>query len=181
MSVKAQRLKKKIKEYKENLGHIDEALAMVRNQIKAERAQTPKDSKELKRRYNDDRRDLRKIQRKIDKNKLKATELKNKIDEIKKEYEQLLEPKPENWPKLYERVKKMGGQVVGCESAIIALELQKHAAEQAKELALISWQAYKEGVHKKPVRQDPRMKAVLREKKRIKKYLKNKRAELKSV
>lgn len=178
---KRKQLRKKIKEYRENLVHINEAMAMVEYQIKAERAQIPKDSRELKRRYNDACRDLRKIQREIDKNKLEATRLKNRIDEIKIDYEQQLEPKPESWPKLYTKVKEMGNQVVGCESAIIALELQKHAAEQAKELALISWQAYKEGAHKKPVRQDPRMKAVLREKKRVKRYLKDKRAALKEI
>jgi chromosome segregation ATPase len=180
-AAKREQLRKKIKEYRENLVHINEAVAMVEYQIRAERAQIPKDSKELKRRYNDARRDLRNIQRKIDKNKLEATRLKNRIDEIKIDYEHQLEPDPGSWPKLYERVKNLGNKVVGCESAIIALELQKHAAEQAKELALISWQAYKEGVHKKPVRQDPRMKAVLREKKRVKRYLKDKRAALKEI
>ena len=178
---KRKQIRAKIKEYTEDLGHINEAVVMVENQIRAERAQIPKDSRELKKRYREAVRDLRKIQKKIDQNKLEATRLKNRIDEIKIDYEHQLEPDPESWPKLYERVKKLGDRVTGCESAIIALELQKHAAEQAKELALISWQAYKEGAHKKPVRQDPRMKAVLREKKRIRRYLKNKRAELKSV
>ena len=178
---KRKRIRAKIKEYNENLVHINAAVALVENQIRAERAQIPKDSRELKKRYKEAVRELRKIQRKIDKNKLEATRLKNRIDEIKIDYEHQLEPDPESWPKLYDRVKVLGDQVTGCESAIIALELQKHAAEQARELALISWQAYKEGAHKKPIRQDPRMKAVIREKKRIKKYLKNKRAALKSV
>ena len=175
-----ERKKDPVQESEDNLVYLDEAVAMVKNQIKAERAQIPEDSRELKKKYNDACRDLKKIQREIDKNKLKATRLKNRIDEKKIEYEQQLEPNPESWPKLYARVKEMGDQIVGCESAIIALEFQKHAAEQAREWALISWQAYKEGAHKKPVSEDPRMKAVLGERERVKRHIKKKRAEPKT-
>jgi hypothetical protein len=168
-----------VDESDENLVQINEAVAMIKNQIKAERAQIPKDSRELKIKYNEACRDLENIQKEIDKNKLKATRLKYRIDAKKLRYEHLLEPKPENWPKIYARIKELGDQIVACESAIIALELQKHAAEQAREWALISWHAYKEGAHKKPLEKDPRMKAVLGERERVERHIKKKRAELK--
>ena len=181
MSSKAKRLRAKIKEHEENLAHIDEAVAMVEIQIKAERAQIPEDSKELKVRYHDACRELEKIQGEINKTKLKAARLKNRIDEKKLRYGHLLEPKPEQWVRISARIKEIGDQIVACESAIIALELQKHAAEQAKELALISLEAYEADAHKGPVRKDPRMQAVLEERKKIRRSIKNKRAELKAV
>jgi chromosome segregation ATPase len=178
---KIEHLKKVINTLEENLAHINEALIMVKNQIKAERAQIPKNPRKLKKRFENARSDLKTIQKEIDKNKLKATRLKNRIDEIKTGYEHQLEPNPENWPKLYDQVKEIGDQVVDCESAVIALELQKHAAEEAKEWAKISWRAYIEGVYKKPAKQDPRMIAIFDEQKKIETRLRIKKAQLKEL
>ena len=180
MSEEIKTLKKKIKECREERKLINKAVTMVKNQIKSER-KIPIDPKEFEKRYNDAYRDLGKIQKEINNNKVKADRLKYRIDEKKLKYKNLLEPRPEKWEKLSEEIKSLGDQIVECESAISALELRKHAAEQAKESALVSLEAYKHRMHEKPIKEDPRLKAVLREKKRIVSIIEKKEAELVAI
>jgi chromosome segregation ATPase len=178
MSDQTGKIKKKIEEYQERLAYIDEAETMLINQIKAEKAEIPADSKAIERKYKDASREIEHIQKQIHKVKLNARRLKYIIKGRKQQYDHLLEKTPEKWQKVSERIKILGDKIAESESTISALEVQKLAAEQTRSMAMVSLEAYKSGVYAKTIEGDPRMKSVLTEKKRIERYIKNKQAEL---
>jgi hypothetical protein len=173
-------IKQKIDDYKLMLSHIDEAEIMIINQIKVEKAEIREDSNIIIKRYKKASKDLENIQKQIHDLKIKSTRFKYRITEKKMRYEHLLEPNPQRWQKISEEIMVLGEQIVACEGNISALELQKLAAEQARSMAQASLEAYESGAYEKSVDEDPRMKDIKREKKRIKKFIKSKQAELKA-
>jgi chromosome segregation ATPase len=175
-------LRKKITECQEKLGHIEEAVIMVKNQVNSERKHPPADPGELEKRYRKSSTELEDIQKEIDSWKLKAKDLKSQITAMKQEFElSPAENKPENWAKLSSQIKPLGSQIVECESAISSLEMRKFAAEQAKEMALISLEAFKQKLHEKPLEEDPRLKAVLKERNTLAGQLERAEAELRKL
>lgn len=182
MNDKADAIEKKIEEYKEKLGFVNEAVMLVENQVKIERTEIPADSKELEKKIQKATTELEKIQVKINENKQKAKDLKSQITEKKAAFEKSeQEKRPEHWAQLASKIKPMGHKIIACESTISALEMQKHAAEQALEFSLMSLEAYNQGFVDQPIEEDPRLREVLKEKNRIDKYIEKKEQELAEV
>ena len=196
-------LKKKIAEYNEQLKDIEHAETMVKSQIDGEReylhtdfekgrskdkfkarkmstlSQEPLKS-ELEKRYQQAETELKEIQTEIDNHKSKSTELKSRITKIKNDFEQTPDDQRfESWARLSEEIKPLSETIIESESAISALEMRKFAAEQDKEMAAISLEAYKQKLHEKPIEEDPRLKAVFNEKDTLIAKLKKAEAKLK--
>lgn len=161
--------KKKIKQIQE----ITDALTMVENQIMGERMQTPQDSNDLQKRLADAQLTLENIEKQIKAKKREIKSLKSSIDEKKQAYESQpdSEKNPEKWAKVSEEIEPLGDQIVDGESEIGALEMQKFTAEQDVEMAKVNIEAFNEGVHEKPVEEDPRMREVLRKKRRMERHM----------
>jgi chromosome segregation ATPase len=182
MNKEIQKAERKVKKFQEQLARIREALSIVKNQIRSERANVPRNRGVLERRHQKAVARLERIQNKIDLRKETARKLKDNIKRMKSRHEKLPEDqKAENWVKLSRRAKRLGEEIIDCENVITSLELRKHAAEQAISMAEVSMTAFDRGLHEKPIREDPRLKEVLKERRKLAAKLKAARDNLREL
>lgn len=154
----------------------------IQTEVKVQKPPAAKQERlksELKKRYQKAKTELKEIQTEIDDYKSKAAELKRRIKNMKDDFKQTPDDQRlENWAKLSDQIKPLSETIIESESAISSLEMRKFAAEQDKEMAAISLEAYKRKLHEKPVEEDPRLKEVLKERDKIAAELEKAEAEL---
>jgi len=174
-----QQIKSRISDYNKQLIEANQLALTLKSQIEIERKNIPKSAGELEKRLWLAEAEFEKIQSRINDQKSEARQLKDRITKLKDDFE--LSPEDDrltNWNNLSPEIQKLGEDIDKAESAIAALEMQKFSAEQAIDTAEIKLEAYRLGMHEKPLEEDFRMKAVLQEKRRIEKYIGKKEGEL---
>ncbi len=176
---KAKKIQKKIDEYSEKLEYINEAISMVENQLKGDRLNPPKNTNDLEKKCRDTQKEIDRVVGMIQICKSRIINKKQSISELKNEYEKLpKEQKPAKLQSLSTKITPMGAKIVEWEGSISSWEMQKHAVEQAHSMAEANLIAFNEGLHLKPIEEDPRMKGVIKEKERIEKILDKKKRKL---
>lgn len=177
-----QQLKTKISDYKQQLKEVKQLAETLKSQIEIERKNIPTSAGELEKRLRQAEAELEKVQGKINDQKSEARNLKDQITKLKDDFE--LTPEDDrliNWNNLSPEIQKLGAGIDKAESAIAALEMQKFSAEQAIDAAEIKLEAYRQGMHEKPLEEDFRMKAALQEKRRIERYIEKRERELEEL